>query len=123
MLRRSPQSTRLDTLCHSPTRFRATERSSPVISQSIHTRRSFSEAPTMRTILTTAGGPGRRRGPPDTIRTCDRRIRRPLPYPLSYWGSEIGRAHVCTPVTNATLVFRLLLEHKTKRQQTRLKEQ
>src|SRR3546814_5575273 len=26
---------------------------------------------------------------------------------------EIGRAHVCTPVTNATLVCRLLLEQKT----------
>src|SRR3546814_10015045 len=25
---------------------------------------------------------------------------------------EIGRAHVCTPVTNAQLVCRLLLEHK-----------
>src|SRR3546814_9687796 len=27
--------------------------------------------------------------------------------------SEIGRAHVCTPVTNAQLVCRLLLEQKT----------
>src|SRR3546814_8410955 len=27
---------------------------------------------------------------------------------------EIGRAHVCTPVTNAHLVCRLLLEKKTK---------
>src|SRR3546814_8307835 len=27
--------------------------------------------------------------------------------------SEIGRAHVCTPVTNAHLVCRLLLEKKT----------
>src|SRR3546814_3622016 len=28
--------------------------------------------------------------------------------------NEIGRAHVCTPVTNAHLVCRLLLEHKNK---------
>src|SRR3546814_3203779 len=28
---------------------------------------------------------------------------------------EIGRAHVCTPVTNAHLVCRLLLEKKNKR--------
>src|SRR3546814_1074655 len=28
-------------------------------------------------------------------------------------GSEIGRAHVCTPVTNAHLVCRLLLEKQT----------
>src|SRR3546814_4586318 len=27
-------------------------------------------------------------------------------------GAKIGRAHVCTPVTNAHLVCRLLLEHK-----------
>src|SRR3546814_8064783 len=29
--------------------------------------------------------------------------------------AEIGRAHVCTPVTNAHLVFRLLLEKTTKK--------
>ena len=29
-----------------------------------------------------------RRGPPGRIRTCDQRIRRPLLYPLSYWGSQ-----------------------------------
>src|SRR3546814_2613435 len=29
-------------------------------------------------------------------------------------GPEIGRAHVCTPVTNAHLVCRLLLEKKKK---------
>src|SRR3546814_2111250 len=34
-------------------------------------------------------------------------------------GMEIGRAHVCTPVTNAQLVCRLLLETKT----TRINEQ
>src|SRR3546814_7907022 len=31
-------------------------------------------------------------------------------------GDKIGRAHVCTPVTNAPLVCRLLLENKTKPQ-------
>src|SRR3546814_7878966 len=29
-------------------------------------------------------------------------------------GHQIGRAHVCTPVTNAHLVFRLLLENQKK---------
>src|SRR3546814_1776572 len=29
-------------------------------------------------------------------------------------GDEIGRAHVCTPVTNAHLVCRLLLEQKNR---------
>src|SRR3546814_5424527 len=32
--------------------------------------------------------------------------------------TEIGRAHVCTPVTNAHLVCRLLLETKTIQTQT-----
>src|SRR3546814_9649379 len=31
-------------------------------------------------------------------------------------GNEIGRAHVCTPVTNAHLVCRLLLEKQKKKQ-------
>src|SRR3546814_3160602 len=35
--------------------------------------------------------------------------------PASYCGVvEIGRAHVCTPVTNATLVCRIMLEKKKK---------
>src|SRR3546814_8041769 len=42
--------------------------------------------------------------PPATAAVrCDRRPDR---------GIEIGRAHVCTPVTNAQLVCRLLLEKK-----------
>src|SRR3546814_6368485 len=32
---------------------------------------------------------------------------------------EIGRAHVCTPVTNAPLVCRLLLEQQQTRQKTK----
>src|SRR3546814_9237455 len=36
-------------------------------------------------------------------------------YPLAGGtGREIGRAHVCTPVTNAHLVCRLMLEKKNK---------
>src|SRR3546814_6501822 len=39
--------------------------------------------------------------------------------PLKQLGREqIGRAHVCTPVTNAHLVCRLLLENKKKNKQT-----
>src|SRR3546814_3549267 len=33
-------------------------------------------------------------------------------YAPTPWHEEIGRAHVCTPVTNAHLVCRLLLEKK-----------
>src|SRR3546814_8134812 len=36
--------------------------------------------------------------------------------PLDCLYAEIGRAHVCTPVTNAHLVCRLLLEQKKKTQ-------
>src|SRR3546814_9010276 len=32
--------------------------------------------------------------------------------PRPKWAVQIGRAHVCTPVTNATLVCRFLLETK-----------
>src|SRR3546814_10373905 len=32
----------------------------------------------------------------------------------NHFASQIGRAHVCNPVTNATLVCRLLLEKKNK---------
>src|SRR3546814_10347921 len=35
--------------------------------------------------------------------------------------AEIGRAHVCTPVTNAHLVCRLLLEKKKKHQHQDIK--
>src|SRR3546814_6638675 len=42
--------------------------------------------------------------------------------PLSGMGAggadEIGREHVCTPVTNAQIVCRLLLEQKHKQSQT-----
>src|SRR3546814_8817663 len=34
--------------------------------------------------------------------------------------AKIGRAHVCTPVTKAQLVCRLMLEKKTKRHTSRL---
>src|SRR3546814_10300461 len=36
-----------------------------------------------------------------------------------YWHDEIGRAHVCTPVTNAHLVCRLLLEKKKNKNNTK----
>src|SRR3546814_7497956 len=49
-----------------------------------------------------------------TFYTCDGFLRGGLgdEWPLA--SLEIGRAHVCTPVTNAHLVCRLLLEKKTK---------
>src|SRR3546814_8807251 len=38
-------------------------------------------------------------------------------YPYVYDLAEIGRAHVCTPVTNAHLVCRLLLDKKNTKSQ------
>src|SRR3546814_2713003 len=40
--------------------------------------------------------------------SCD--VHTVAPTDMDFGTSEIGRAHVCTPVTNAHLVFRLLLE-------------
>src|SRR3546814_6183219 len=34
--------------------------------------------------------------------------------PIAVRAAKIGRAHVCTPITNAHLVCRLLLDKKTK---------
>src|SRR3546814_4301263 len=41
---------------------------------------------------------------------------RAQPFKLPQAGTEIGRAHVCTPVNNAHLVCRLLPEKKTQQQ-------
>src|SRR3546814_10608655 len=41
-----------------------------------------------------------------------------LTMPRLRLGFKIGRAHVCTPVTNAHLVFRLLLEKKKQTSDT-----
>src|SRR3546814_2849533 len=39
----------------------------------------------------------------------------PTPWLGASCTGEIGRAHVCTPVTNAQLVYRLLLEKKNQK--------
>src|SRR3546814_10141680 len=87
MVRRPPRSTRTDTLFPYTTLFR-----SP------------------RAALDRACAPAsarRHRHRPDTPR-CASDDRRPQMDTVR----EIGRAHVCTPVTNAHLVCRLLLEKK-----------
>src|SRR3546814_5884096 len=48
-------------------------------------------------------------GPPQDHVECKRSEPNVKPFAV-----EIGRAHVCTPVTNAHLVCRLLLENKNK---------
>src|SRR3546814_8565209 len=44
-----------------------------------------------------------------------RYVHEPRPGVSHARNAEIGRAHVCTPVTNAQLLCRLLLEKKTKK--------
>src|SRR3546814_3488200 len=85
MIRRPPRSTRTDTLFPYTTLFRSR-------------RRRATTRATCRSAPPTAS-PHRR------CRSIGTRIPRAI--------AEIGRAHVCTPVTNAHLVCRLLLEKKT----------
>src|SRR3546814_3220818 len=106
-MRRPPRSTRTDTL--------------------VPTRRSSDLACRRR-------APGRRQypphPPPSPARACPPETRPPrnparpvpwgpkrcalLPLPVLLTQVEIGRAHVCTPVTNAPLVCRLLLDNKPR---------
>src|SRR3546814_7065154 len=54
---------------------------------------------------------GRPNSPTDDL-VIEARLDTPPPIPLATPGISLGRAHVCTPVTNAHLVCRLLLEKK-----------
>src|SRR3546814_1384532 len=109
MIRRPPRSTRTDTLFPYTTLFRS-------VHAGAASAATFSSLP-----CEGRGGLGRgalwissNRGHPLPASPCLRRGRgkssrlKPLPH-------EIGRAHVCTPVTNAHLVCRLLLEKKNKK--------
>src|SRR3546814_7909273 len=89
MIRRPPRSTRTDTLFPYTTLFRSA-------SISPHTATTLPSASTM------AAATGWR------LSTCAPRLTSTIK------GREIGRAHVRTPVTNAHLVCRLLLEKKNK---------
>src|SRR3546814_2689188 len=91
MIRRPPRSTRTDTLCPYTTLFR-----------SYHGWRGGTDRRAQR-----PGAPPHRAG--------RRSVRRFAGRALARW--QIGRAHVCTPVTNAHLVCRLLLETKKVRQE------
>src|SRR3546814_7833491 len=90
MIRRPPRSTRTDTLFPYTTLFRS---SMSVSSESFTTHGHEWSG----TSPGGEGGDGRHGG-------CDGRC-----------GLEIGRAHVWTPVTNAHLVCRLLLEKKKQK--------
>src|SRR3546814_5809226 len=92
MIRRPPRSTRTDTLFPYTTLFRSLVRRSTGSNQPALLQRGFDEAGEKRVRVNRFGFQFGVELHPDE--------------------PEIGRAHVCTPVTNAHLVCRLLLEKK-----------
>src|SRR3546814_3940483 len=110
MIRRPPRSTRTDTLFPYTTLFRslAPERGADA--------RGAGEEPRADRLSPARPPPreARRDRPVDGTGAGDRLSRRSARRALpSAVPRQIGRAHVCTPVTNAHLVCRLLLEKKT----------
>src|SRR3546814_2476530 len=120
MIRRPPRSTRTDTLFPYTTLFRsldATDGKAGFVEVEFHERRRSSGAGWAQLPSTgLTGEPGFLRdflpravdfGPPPR-NGQSRKIAPPFP--------EIGRAKGCTPVTNATLVCRILLEQQNELQ-------
>src|SRR3546814_4731328 len=97
MIRRPPRSTRTDTLFPYTTLFRSPPRLETGEHASLPSPHPFS-------MMHTFGGPS---GPPFLLRPL---LCASWPVRQQSVGGEIGRAHVCTPVTTAQLVCRLLLE-------------
>src|SRR3546814_7236298 len=87
MTRRPPRSTRTDTLFPYPTLFRSIRPEGLQVASGLPDRGEPRDQAMHRALR------------PEDRRPCQQT-------------SEIGRAHVCTPVTNAHLVCRLLLEKK-----------
>src|SRR3546814_4105724 len=112
MIRRPPGSIRNDTLCPYTTLFRSpgdrrAGAAGPVdelrVTVGHHRLRQRARDPDLHGAAPAADG----------CRASHLRAGRGWPRDhLSVPAAEIGRAHVCTPVTNAHLVCRLLLEKK-----------
>src|SRR3546814_5938361 len=113
MIRRPPRSTRTDTRFPYTTLFRALRHVRPGDRPCPHPpagvrrlrpegwrRRAWRAGVRAADLPPSPGGGGRRRGI-GCGGTAERVLRRPA---LSALSPEIGRAHVCTPVTNAPLV-------------------
>src|SRR3546814_9422287 len=104
MLRRPPRSTRTDTLFPYTTLFRSRARSRRPRQPALGHRHVARVRPRRHAVGRHARGAGEVPGRAYPARGhADRR------YPAAV---QIGRAHVWTPVTNAHLVCRLLLEKK-----------
>src|SRR3546814_3056971 len=125
MSRPPPRSTRTDTLFPYTTLFRSGPRDTPAgrlyVPEllALHRADGTAESRAARTTVPRAGARDRRsrRGDGGGLRPGRHRRRAAehaaaRPAPAAVPGGEIGRAPVCTPVTNAHLVCRLLLEKK-----------
>src|SRR3546814_9982154 len=106
MILRPPRSTRTDTLFPYTTRFRSPKAASP---------RPAGSAPRARQAKSSGAGQAPRpisasSAPDDAVAVEVEIGELAIAHRM-----EIGRAHVCTPVTNAHLVCRLLLEKQKKK--------
>src|SRR3546814_9080432 len=117
MIRRPPRSTRTDTLFPYTTLFRSRANGSPGSAAS----RWWSKAEHRSRRGAEFSEPLEQRNPEADVRRPVVVIDQALPVPIEHLhvpaqrvvdreAPEIGRAHVCTPVTNAHIVCRVLLD-------------
>src|SRR3546814_8355068 len=107
MIRRPPRSTRTDTLVPYTTLFRSARLFPRALCRSGGGRADLRDDRRLAAIDRRSPLMGGTSGGRDQIYP-----------PCRGADQQIGRAHVCTPVTNAHLVCRLLLEKKNKKQRT-----
>src|SRR3546814_6994992 len=114
MIRRPPISTRTDTLFPYTTRFRAFDVADAARAERVRDARADDAASEDEHVgALRHRGLGRPRQPrPRSFQKAPHEGQASGSVPRPAWFAEIGRAHVWTPVTNAHLVCRLLLEKK-----------
>src|SRR3546814_1272551 len=108
MIRRPPRSTRTDTLFPYTTLFRSGA-GAPRIKTCAFAQRAAGPGYHQAAAQRDGGG---RKGHDQCIEQAVEQLARHAAHQMQ--ALEIGRAHVCTPVTNAHLVCRLLLEKKNR---------
>src|SRR3546814_1466392 len=113
MIRRPPTTTRTDTLCPYTTLFRSIDGPESTLGKNgVTSNYRYDLAPyTWELVRGLKSGRAIFSQPPMPIK-CAGAPQKAMYLSCDAW-LEIGRAHVCTPVTNAHLVCRLLLEQKT----------
>src|SRR3546814_8308524 len=112
MIRRPPRSTRTDTLFPYTTLFRSPQVGRKAASRGMLTSDEFTGCIVALTVVAIA-----------TVTWTDGYVHCPSSVAYHQRTRKIGRAHVCTPVTNAHLVCRLLLEKKKQTRTANTNEQ